>query len=207
MLMYYKGLFVWTVLFYIAFIGSLTLVRGMYRKTERGYDPASMRPDKRLRHNTMSLLADNTVPASRVQEIINDAEAAGAANVADLVGSTTKNSMRGLRRRYLKHSAWPGLYTEGIRCWNTKTNQEEVMPMHFLLPHELVALLVRVGDKQRLLETDGMDPKTLQHLRECEGKAGESLLAIGLWGDGAPCNWDRTESLEVFSINFPGLTG
>ena len=38
------------------------------------------------------------------------------------------------------------------------------MPMYFLLPHELVAMLVRVGDKQKLLETGGMDPKTLAHL-------------------------------------------
>ena len=34
----------------------------------------------------------------------------------------------------------------------------------------------------------------------------EPILALGLWMDGVPCNWDRTDSLEVFSLNFPGIS-
>jgi len=33
------------------------------------------------------------------------------------------------------------------------------------------------------------------------------LLGLGLWGDGIPCNWDRTESVEVVALNLPGLAG
>ena len=33
------------------------------------------------------------------------------------------------------------------------------------------------------------------------------MVPIGLWGDGVPCNWDRTESVEVVSMNLPGQDG
>jgi len=32
-----------------------------------------------------------------------------------------------------------------------------------------------------------------------------SAIAVGLWVDGVPYNWDRSASLEVVSISFPGL--
>ena len=30
-------------------------------------------------------------------------------------------------------------------------------------------------------------------------------MALGLWGDGVPVNYDRTESVETFSLNVPGI--
>ena len=33
------------------------------------------------------------------------------------------------------------------------------------------------------------------------------MVPLGLWGDGVPCNWDRTESVEVVSLNLPGQGG
>ena len=32
------------------------------------------------------------------------------------------------------------------------------------------------------------------------------LLGIGLWGDGVPCKVDRSESLEVLTMNVPGVS-
>ena len=32
------------------------------------------------------------------------------------------------------------------------------------------------------------------------------LIGVGIWGDGAPCNWDRSDSIEVFSMLLPGLS-
>ena len=74
----------------------------------------------------------------------------------------------------------------------------------FWLPHELLETLARYGDKEVLLATDGLDPLALKHLRKCEAKAGDRLVPLGLWGDGVPVNWDRTESVECFSLNMPG---
>ena len=33
----------------------------------------------------------------------------------------------------------------------------------------------------------------------------DALAGVGLHGDGVPCNWDRSESVETVSINLPGL--
>ena len=30
---------------------------------------------------------------------------------------------------------------------------------------------------------------------------------MGIWGDGAPTQWDRNETIDVLSLNFPGLEG
>ena len=57
------------------------------------------------------------------------------------------------------------------------------------------------------MQRDGLDPKSLDHLTNCERKAGQPLLSLGLWGDGVPCNWDRTESVETFALNLPGQCG
>ena len=76
--------------------------------------------------------------------------------------------------------------------------------MWFLLPHEVLAVMHRVGDEDKLYDRAGYDPLTLQHLLKCEASAGCQLLGVGLWGDGAPCNWDRSETMEVLSWNLPG---
>ena len=73
--------------------------------------------------------------------------------------------------------------------------------MSFLLPHEVLAVMKKIGQDEFLYDVSGGDPVTLQHLRFCEGKAGGQLVGIGLWGDGAPCNWHRSETMEVLSWN------
>ena len=53
----------------------------------------------------------------------------------------------------------------------------------------------------------GMDPLTKEHWVHCCAEAGvDDLLGLGIKGDGCPCNWDRTRSLQLLSMNLPGLT-
>ena len=49
-----------------------------------------------------------------------------------------------------------------------------------------------------------MDPVSLAHLQHCESEALCELLGIGIWGDGAPTQWDRSESIDVISMSLPG---
>jgi len=48
---------------------------------------------------------------------------------------------------------------------------------------------------------------SLSHLQSCEEKAGHELVALGLWGDGVPSQWDRTQTVEAVSLNLPGQSG
>ena len=92
----------------------------------------------------------------------------------------------------------------GLGC---KTGNEVIQWMAFHLPHEIVQVLQELSVLEKLLSIDGMDPISLEHLNSCEEAAGCILLGLGLWGDECPCNWDRSESLAVLSLSFPGLAG
>jgi len=181
----------------------------MLSKAARPYDPEELPPEKRLRRNLQDLLANNVISGSRAQELFNDAAAAGDRNCRPLTrhGPLSHHAARDVRRRLLKHTMWPSLYEANIRCWNTKRQEEDVRKMWFLLPHEVLAVMHRIGSEAMLRDRAGFDPLTLRHLVKCEAAAGCQLLGIGIWGDGAPCNSDRTESIEVLSWNLPGQSG
>ena len=58
----------------------------------------------------------------------------------------------------------------------------------------------------KLYEKTGMDPLTKQHVESVETTLQQKLIGVGIWGDGAPCNWDRSDSIEVCSMLLPGLS-
>ena len=65
----------------------------------------------------------------------------------------------------------------------------------------------REAEREEQQRREEMDHTTKAHLEACDVACGETVVGIGLWGDGAPCNWDRTETLEVFAWNILGLQG
>ena len=75
------------------------------------------------------------------------------------------------------------------------------------LPHELVCFLLQKNSAQSLLVQGGMSTDTKAHVDMCSAKLSKPVLGLGLWTDGVPCNWDRSQSLECFSLFFPGWTG
>jgi hypothetical protein len=147
--------------------------------------------------------------------LFEDAQLAGAQNIKDLCKAGYKNKSkfrtnagRDLLRRLRKNSAWPDLYYAPVRVWDKGTQTEKLVNLPFLLPHEIAHAFLKSNVKEELLQTSGMSQTALEHLQKMKSKFNaESALAFGLWVDGAPCNWDRTESLECFSISFPGLDG
>ena len=112
----------------------LCITVAMMRKTERAYDSNTLAA-KRFRHNALDLFASNEISAARTQELINDASAAGAGHLRDLLARAGKNANRSLTRRTLQHRSYPKLYTAKVRCWNTKTSSEEESYISLLLPH------------------------------------------------------------------------
>ena len=75
-----------------------------------------------------------------------------------------------------------------------------------LLPHELIAALAKHNSLESLLVRDGLTKDCREHLQQAEGKLQKaSLLGLGLWCDGVPYNWDRSQSIEVVSLSLPGL--
>ena len=79
--------------------------------------------------------------------------------------------------------------------------------MAFCLPREYIASLANVGDTGVLLDSSGLDTETERLQDVCEAETQDRLVPLGMWGDGVPVNWDRSESVEVFSLNLPGQSG
>ena len=89
----------------------------MLSKRAKPYDEASVPPSKRLARNVQDLVGSNALSARRLQSVINDAHAAGAAGFSC---SQVKDPNRGavaqrLRNSYLKRSQWPKPYWAQIR--------------------------------------------------------------------------------------------
>ena len=181
----------------------------MLSKTKRPYDPNELPPARRLRHNLVDLFGRNVISGSRASELLRDAAAAGVSGCAELVGASSSNDgphgARTLQRRLLRWTVWPDLYVAEISLWDPRRSCPIKEKVAFLLPHEIVAAVARTSHREALLSKSRLDPHTQAHLTRCETAAGAELLGVGVWGDGVPMNWDRSDSLNVFSLNFPGL--
>ena len=181
--------------------------RRMLSKKKRPYDESVLPPACRLRENIRDIFASNTLPAARVQSLLNDASDAGVDDCRELRGIPT-NAHRNLRRSFLKRCLWPDLYHATVRVHDRRTGGEKESSISLLLPHEIVQKLHKHGHLDVLTYTGGLDPVAGKHFRFCKLSAGdEPMIPIGFWGDGVPCNWDRTESVEVVSMNLPGQDG
>lgn len=180
----------------------------MLSKNKRPYDASSLGAEQRLLANVRDLFASNTVSAERSQELINDvADVAPLRAFRKLKKTSKGNVARALKTKFMKGCLWPESYKALVRVKCLKTGKEEQQKCSFLLPHEVLAALAKVSHPEVFMNRSGLDPKSLGHLEKCERAAGQQLLALGLWGDGVPVNWDRTESVETFSLNLPGQIG
>lgn len=178
----------------------------MLGKRVRGYGD-EVPEQQRLRANIADLFLTGDISGARAHSLFADAQAAQAGNVEDMAQATS-NPYRDLIRRMRRKSKWPSHYLAPVRVFNPRTQQEEVANIAFLLPHEVVACMHRRSVSSKFLSAEGLDSEGKQHLDAVSRELGlESPLPLGLWSDGTPCNWDRTESIEAFTLNFPGLTG
>ena len=188
----------------------------MYKKRGRAKDENPAPPAKRLRQNIADLYLSNDISASRAQELYEDAVAAGTAHVNDLArvgqgGRLFKNLARDLKAKLLKGSRWPKPYMAKVRMWDPKRSEEVLSDMAFLLPHEIMWAMLEDGatqqfllGQQKLPSTDAIHVSTV-----CDELGADRMktLGVALWGDGIPFNYDRSASLDVFSLSLPGFEG
>lgn len=179
---------------------------------------------KRFRRNVGDLFLGNQVSGQRTMSLLEDAVAAGTKNIGDLLGNTSsssainaqekwkdKNAGRDLKRRLLKKSLWPRSYIFELPVWDKEKQCATKAKISMMLIHELIFQLMKTNDKDQLLNQPNLGCNGSKHLNQAAKELGlqasEKLLAIGIWSDGVPFNWDRTESLEVVSMSLPGLGG
>jgi len=185
----------------------------MLSKHSLPYDPQQVPDAKRFRRNASDLFLTNTVSAKRAASLFADAALAGTEHVRDL-GKTgaragSRNQHRDLLRRLVKTSKWPKLYFSHVRVWNRSTQAEELQEVPTFLPHEVLASIARQSDIQNFAARDHLTEPARDHLLAAEQTMGQGppIVSLGLWIDGTPCNWDRSEGVESFVVSFPGVSG
>lgn len=184
----------------------------MESKKKLPYDPKEVPKAKRFRANLSDLFLSGDLSGQRSHSLFADAMDAGADNVSDLAGNhePNGNSARDLTKKLLKAHQWPHLYWTSIPCWSDKEQQEKEELVPFLLPHEILHQFSQYSDISQFRHLDSLPTEDMEVLQRGAGilqTEAEQLLPLGLWMDGVPCNWDRSHSLNVLTLNFPCLQG
>eukprot|EP00973_Karenia_brevis_P083180 11534468-Karenia_brevis.AAC.1 len=105
-------------------------------------------------------------------------------------------------------SHWPKPYTAYIRLWGETQGLEVCRQVAIMLPHEtLLAIVEWCGDADQLYNF-ACDPVTQSHLeQQMERDNVQRAMAVGLWFDGVPYNYDRSQSIEMASMLLLGHVG
>ena len=180
-------------------------------KNSRGYREAEVSPTKRFRANVTDLFLSGGASGERSHSLLVDGQLAGAKNVSDLAKpSCDSNRARDLLRRVSKKTRWPPLYWADVRTLQPKTGNTITVSLPFLLPHEIAHVMARdATDIASLLSHENLGGDSRDHLfKSCQhlGCDPACVLPVALWGDGVPFNWDRSQSLDTWTMCLPGLS-
>ena len=174
----------------------------MYPK--RKADFSEVPDDKRLRADLADLFLSNQVSATRAGGLFKNAMASHATNVEDLAAVGEKNKQgvrnRDLTRKLLKGNHWPKAYLLEAPGLCPDTQEEQCVKIPMWLPHELLPVLQEKISSSRGFY-DSVDMHRLHSSCSALGATPETVCGLGLWGDGVPYNSDRTNSIEVLSLN------
>ena len=158
--------------------------------------------------------AENAISAARAAGLLAKAQAAGVKlatkcikKVPGVTKKFAKNCARNMKRAFRKNDKWPDPYWFEARVWDRVKDAEVTKKICILLPSEVLDVIWKYGVKEVLLGTDKYDKLTKDHYEYMKRMLNvQELWGFGLHGDGVPCNYDRTESVCLTSINLPGLT-
>jgi len=181
----------------------------MFSRAAHPSSSSSARPEQEFQEDVEDLFSDNLVSAQRTARLLAKAAKAGVEGISKTVQRTTgKNQARSITRHKLKRTKWPDYYWFDCRLVDRKTGEEYTTSIPINLPLEVLEMLWELGVPEVLLSTENLDTDGKKHLAWMKEQLGVDVLwGWGLHGDGIPCNYDRTESVVMISLNLPGLAG
>ena len=188
------------------FYPSPPLEEAMLSKHQRAYEPSETSAAKRLRLNLSDLFHSNTVTGKRTQELLTMLLQAASMIVhlwenqmlltlpgifacqwwSTISGLNVMMWKSGLRTpATTKHSRQSWKWCYHPRCW---------------LPYTGVVILSCCMTARKWI------PRHWSTWEMWSWSQGD-VVCRGVAGDGAPCNWDRIESIELCPWNIIGLAG
>lgn len=169
-------------------------------------------PAKRFKANIDDLFLSTDISALRAQSLYSDGAACDVPGFALRAkvgqrGSSRGNVHRDLLRQLTRRNQWPELYFAPIRVWDIKKERLVTAQLPFLLPHDCIHKFGQSCNAQVLYSMEALCQSSKAHLQQAMRELDCDLIPIGMWGDGTPCNWDRTQSIQTYCFNLPGQPG
>ncbi|CAE7411957.1 unnamed protein product [Symbiodinium sp. CCMP2592] len=159
--------------------------------------------EDRFRHDCMDLFFSGNISGARASRLCENAGLAGAKGVKDLAQAKQgSNTARNLLRRNLRRTPWPPPYECQVRGKNPRTGKEDLYTLAFMLPHEVLHVLLESNDVSEIRNQQARIPNLQEQLQE----HGNDVLLLGLWLDGVPFSSDRSQTLQCATLSLPGLT-
>lgn len=185
---------------------------GMFHKRSR--ESSNETPGaERWRHHMEELFLSNQVSAPEIRDMFEDGTVMRVQHTrkfakAGKYGKFQNNVKRDMLRAAMKDKKdWPPLYYIEVEVVNPATQTVGLKKLPIILPHEFIFFLQHKNESALLLSQENMGQATKVHMANaCQELGVSELLGIGLWGDGVPCKFDRSESLEVLTMNIPGVS-
>jgi hypothetical protein len=181
----------------------------MFQRAQQPSSSSNARPEQELERDLTDLYADNLVSGQRITRLLDKATKAGVKGISKKIQKLGgKNQARAIRRHKLNGSKWPEYYWFDCRVKNRKTEAEYTTNIPILLPLDVLEMIWDLGMPDVLLSGDNLDTAGKKHMAWMrEHLQVDELMGWGMHGDGIPCNYDRTESVVMISLNLPGLSG
>ena len=187
----------------------------MFQRNQAPATSSATAPEVEFEDDVTDAYAENAISAARAAGLLAKAQAAGVKLATKCIKKIpgvnkkfAKNCARNLKRAFRKNDKWPDPYLFEARAWDRVKDTEVTKKICILLPSEVLDVIWKYGVKEVLLGTDKYDKLTKDHYEYMKRMLNvQELWGFGLHGDGVPCNYDRTESVCLTSINLPGLTG
>jgi hypothetical protein len=181
----------------------------MFSRASQPSSSSNAVPSQEFQEDVEDLYADNLISGQRAARLLTKACKAGIKGISKKVRKTTgRNQARAITRHKLTRTKWPDYYYFDCRVQDRKTATEYTTRIPINLPLELLEMLWELGLAEVLLSTDNLDTDGKKHMAWMKEQLQvDELWGWGLHGDGIPCNYDRTESVIMISLNLPGLKG
>ena len=181
----------------------------MFHNKKTG-DIESLSPTKVLRQHVRSLYLNNKLSGQETEKLQAEIAECKVPGFKVRKGfsknrQVSQQASRNLLRRSMKHSQWPPIYAHEIRVFDPKKQIECLAKVAFMLPHEILFALGDFNTAETLTVLSSATESVQKHCLEAQSQWGVPVAALGLWSDGTPFNWERSKSLELLLINFPGL--
>ena len=201
------------ILIYIYIVSSHILVHGsapMFSKNQIYQSHGEENAGKRFKENVSDLFLSGTLSAHRTRLLFNDAQCSDPAETARLAAvSEGSHAHRDMVRKMRKTKKWPPVFNTQIVLWNKKDSKEEVGKVSLMLPHEIVWAIAEWNNHNPdFYDMSQLKKSCFQHLISAAAELkmdASRTIPVAMWLDGIPVKYDRSESLEVVTLNMPHL--